>query len=212
MRYSNFLLLLLLLTASAGVYYLVDALVTDEMFISNAPENFNQDLIEELVKKRYDFKWQAWFYFFRAVWLLIKVTVTILVIRIGFYFFNIDISPVSILQIVVMAWFVYLIPSILRVCWFNFVETSYSMSDIFKLSMYYPTDSLLNQLGDPYAKVLRPFRVFSPVEVIFCFTICYLLKVNGVNFQKTIRPVFASNFIFLFVLAVFMAFLTSLRL
>ena len=127
-----------------------------------------------------------------------KFTVIAFVIWVGCFMFGYRVTYLQCWGVVIVAEYVFLVPEILKVLWFLFIETDPSYSDIrafYPLSLIHFVD--YDALDKRYAYPLRALNIF---EIIYWF-----LLVNGIHFyakkdKKYVWIIVACSYILIFVL------------
>ncbi|MBS1507025.1 MAG: hypothetical protein JSS79_10300 [Bacteroidetes bacterium] len=209
----DFLLLFLLFFVSTSIAYLLETLVSDEVWAAGAEEFMTQAQIEKALAKRSDISWLLIIQSLKFVWLFIKALVTTLVILMGVYLSNKNIvNGAEIFRSVIIGEFAHFIPGMAMVIWFTFVKTDFSVHDISAFPIYFPTDLLLRNLESPFFEVLRPFRIFNLSEVMYCLVISLSLKSGEFSFWKSTKVVSLSYFVLLLVVSIFRSFFIAMRL
>jgi hypothetical protein len=127
-----------------------------------------------------------------------KVTVIAFVVWIGCFMFGYRVTYAQCWGVVVVAEYVFLIPEILKILWFLFVEKDPSYADIGK---FYPLSLIhfadVDQMNKRWAYPLRALNVF---EIVYCY-----LLVEGVNFwarkdKKYVWTIVLCSYVLLFLL------------
>jgi hypothetical protein len=116
----------------------------------------------------------------------------------GLYAYNIKVTFAEAFKVLLLPAFIFLIPDVLQIAWFNMVQTNYQMSDLknfprfslFELLMVLhvilPEDflSLVKEL-------LRPFTIFN---LLFCWFVARRLADIKPDDTSVFRAVFISYF------------------
>jgi hypothetical protein len=127
-----------------------------------------------------------------------KVTVIGFVIWVGCFMFGYRVTYAQCWGVVVVAEYVFLIPEILKILWFLFVEKDPAYTDIGK---FYPLSLIhfvdVDQIDKRWAYPLRALNVF---EIVYC-----ILLVEGINFwarkdKKYVWTIVLCSYVFLFIL------------
>ncbi len=113
-------------------------------------------------------KWQWVSYIIVPILLLIKVTVIASILYVGAFFYSkAKVTFKQLFNVVVKAEFVFLGVGVLKIVWFYFFQTNYTLED---LQYFYPL-SALNIVG---YKGLEPWFVY-PFQVLNLFELAYWL-------------------------------------
>jgi hypothetical protein len=207
-------ILLGLLLSYICIAYLNHVLISDEVWAESAQEFLKPEQIQEILEKRSNPVWLITIESIGLVFLLLKILLVTVIILAGFFMQRkVEISRSDIFSAVLISEYVHLLPRIILIVWFTFVDTHFTMKDLSLFPTDFPTGTLLRRLESPYDRVFRPFHLFNLVEIMFCLSICFCLRASpGVKYRQSISVVFLSYFGWLFVLALFRSFLISTRI
>lgn len=162
---------IILLSAFSLVFGLVlnEFLNLDKLVYSSLSEQFTSKQIEQY----FDFqeRW-AWLgYVFVPILLIIKSALIASVIYVGTFFFGkIAITFKNIWNCVIQAEFVFLLVPVLKIFWFYFFQTNYTLEDI---QYFYPL-SALNITG---YKELDSWFIY-PLQVLNLFELAYIIYLS----------------------------------
>lgn len=162
---SSLMYLLLILISSVFAYIANDFIINDTLIF----EHFGQQLSLEKIEQMLNFKDQwAWVnYGLLPFFYLIKFSLISMWILSGTIIFGYKNTFKEIFQVVLVAEFVWLIPSLITIIWFGFIDTSYSLLDV----QYFQPLSLLNFFDAPS---LDSWLIF-PLKSLNLFEVIYLL-------------------------------------
>ena len=168
MRYfiiiSIFLIILGVLTKS-----LLDL---DNLILDNLSTSITRNqLIEYLDFKK---KWQWISYTIIPILLLIKTTIVASVLYIGTYFYSkTKVTFNQLFNAVIKAEFVFIGVGILKIIWFYFFQTNYTLED---LQYFYPL-SALNIVGYKGLEswFIYPLQVLNLFELAYCLLLSYFV-------------------------------------
>jgi hypothetical protein len=168
---KNINIKIILLSGFSILFGLVlnELLNLDKLVYNSLSEQFTSKQIEQY----FDFqeKWQWLGYFFVSLLLLIKSTLIASVIYVGAFFFSkIAITFKNIWNCVIQAEFIFLIVPILKIAWFYFFHTKYTLEDI---QYFYPL-SALNITG---YQGLDPWLIY-PLQVLNLFELAYIIYLS----------------------------------
>ena len=151
------------------VYLLNHILSINDLLLNSLGENLSISQLEYI----YDFqkKWQWVSYVVIPLLILIKTTLISSSLYIGTFFYSkIKITFKQLFNAVVKAEFVFLAVVILKMVWFYFFQTSYTLED---LQYFYPL-SALNIVG---YKGLEAWFIY-PLQVLNLFELAYWLLLS----------------------------------
>jgi hypothetical protein len=130
-----------------------------------------------------------------------------LVLLTGTIFWNIKVSFKKLFQIALIAEFLFIIPSLIKLVWFLFIETDFDLLD---LQTFYPL-SLLNMIEAKNIPQwsLYPLQLINVFEVVYWLILAYGISlVAKERWAKMVGLVASSYGIGLFVWVVFITFIT----
>ena len=107
------------------------------------------------------------------VLLFIKTHIVSSVLSIGTFVFSVEIPYKKLWNIVLKSEFVFLVPSILKILWFYFFETDYTLENI---QNFYPL-SMFNLIESEQVDIwfFYPLQTINLFEVLYWLLLAYLL-------------------------------------
>lgn len=185
---SNPFKLLILTILTILVFEIVKTtLKVDNLLYIELSKNLTQFQINDFFNKQLKFKWFG--YLFVPIFILVKTSIIASVVYIGTFFFSKnDVTYKNIWSCVVQAEFTFLLVPILKIAWFYFFQTNYTLEDI---QYFYPL-SALNIAGyqglDPW--LIYPLQVFNLFELVYIIYLSYqigqITKTNTDNGLKIV--------------------------
>ena len=167
-----YLFLLLVAAMSLFVFLSSYILVYDGLYYSSLGEQFSYEQIKEMLQQGRKYEWLG--YVLLPVMLLIKITFVASCLSIGLFFSANKFEFKKLFGVALEAEFVFLIPTILKVLWFAFVQTNYSLKD---LQLFYP----LSALNFFDAATLQPWWVY-PLQLLNVFEAVYwVVLIKNIN-------------------------------
>lgn len=209
---NNLLLFLILIFVSILLSYLLDGLLTDNMVISEGAKHLNFEQVENIINRKSSLRWYLLMPILISLWLIIKLVFITVALWIGFYLTNYEASYAQLFRAVVAAYFIVLIPDLLKVFWFTYVVTDYTLKNLLEFPVFFPSDMMLRNLQEPYSNILWPLKFYNLTNCFFCLAISYNLNSTKLNFNKTNQIVFSSCFLLLSLAVIFMVYISSLTL
>lgn len=201
---KNLLFGFLCISAILITYFTANTLVSEELYFNNFGEQMNYDQIRSFIDLQYKYQWVT--YLILPVIYILKLSLLTLVLLAGTIFWNIRISFKKLFQIALIAEFLFIVPSLIKLVWFMFVKTDYELLD---LQTFYPL-SLLNLLNakDIPQWLLYPLQIINVFEVLYWFILAYGISIVAKEkLPKLLGLVAASYGVGLFVWVVFVTFL-----
>jgi hypothetical protein len=138
---------------------------------------------------------------------LLKLSLLALVLLAGAIFWNIKISFIKLFQIALIAEFLFIIPSLVKLVWFLFFDIEYELID---LQTFYPL-SLVNLIDvkDVPQWSLYPLQLVNIFEFAYWWILAYGISlVAKERWSKMLGLVASSYGVGLFVWVVFITFIT----
>ncbi|MDA9555152.1 hypothetical protein N9R54_02840 [Pelobium sp.] len=171
-----------------------------EILSLQLPDKTINSILE--TKKQYSF----FLYPISVVLEIIKYLVITFLVATGLLIFGYKIKFKRILKIVVISDLILIIPSVLKILWFNFYKTNYSLQD---LQLFYPL-SILNLLNTNISNIwIYPLQLLNVFEISYWIALAYgISKLINNNFDKALKIVLSSYIPALVVWVVFVVFLT----
>ena len=138
----------------------------NELIYNNLSENFSTNQIKKILNLQEKWKWVG--YVFIPVYILLKTSIISSIIYIGVFFLSKkEVRFKSILSNVISAEFIFLFVPILKIIWFHFFQTNYTIEDI---QFFYPFSAL--NIFD--YKGLEPWFIYL-FQTINLFEIVYII-------------------------------------
>ena len=183
--YIKYVLLCIILLIFAEVTK--HSLNFDKLIYNSLSETLSSNQIEKILDVQK--KWQWVGYFFVPFYMFLKTIIITSFIYIGVYFFSkVEVTFKFIWDSIIKAEFVFLFVPILKLIWFYFFQTTYTLEDI---QYFYPL-SALNIIGykglDTW--LLYPLQTLNLFEVAYIIYLSYqigsLTKTNADNGLKIV--------------------------
>jgi hypothetical protein len=140
----------------------------EDLLFSSLAENLTSKQIENFFN--FQKKWQWISYVFIPIYVLLKVSIISSVLYIGAFFTNKETTFKTLFSIVLSAEFIFLIIPILKIIWFYFFLTNYTLEDI----QYFFPLSALNITG---YKGIDPWLIY-PLQVLNLFEVAYIVYLS----------------------------------
>lgn len=180
-------------------------LLSTDLYFNQFNEQMTYDQIRSFIDIQYKYQWIS--YLILPFIYLIKLSLLSLILLTGIIFWNIKISFKKLFQIVLIAEFLFILPSLIKLIWFLFFETDYDLAD---LQTFYPL-SLLNLIDTESIPQwsLYPIQLLNVFEVVYWCILAYgIALVAKERWPKMLGLVASSYGVGLFVWVVFITFIT----
>ena len=202
---KNVLFGLLCLITLLVTYITAVLLVSEDLYFSQFGDQMNYEQIRSFLDIQYKYQWIS--YLILPVIYLFKLSFLSLALLAGAIFWNIKVSFQKLFQIALIAEFLFIIPSLIKLSWFLFVQKDFELSD---LQTFYPL-SLVNLVNVKEIPkwLLYPLQLVNVFEIIYWVILAYGISlVAREKFSKMLSLVASSYGVGLFVWVVFITFIT----
>ncbi len=164
--FKYFILCTILILLTEATKY---SLQFDKLLYNSLAENLTSNQIDNFFNLQK--KWQWVSYLFIPIFILLKTCIIASVLYIGtFFYIKNDITFNKIWTCVIQAEFVFLLIPVLKIIWFCFFQTNYTLEDI---QYFYPL-SALNITG---YQDLDPWLIY-PLQVLNLFELAYIIYLS----------------------------------
>jgi len=173
-KYS--LYLILALSAIFFSYIIQTHIIDEDILINYYHDQMGYDRILQMIDVQKKWAWLN--YALLPIIYLVKFSLITFWILCGTIIFGFKIKYKSIFKLVLVAEFVWLLPSLILIVWFGLIDTSYTFTDV----QYFAPLSLLNLFD---ASQLDSWLIF-PLKSLNLFEVIYLL-VLALGIKKIIK-------------------------
>ncbi len=180
-------------------------LVSDNLIFNEYSSQLSFERITELIESNKKYKYIT--FLLVPLIYLIKFSSVALFLTIGNFFLKDKLEFKKIFKVVIICEIVFLIPIIIKIFWFLFVQTDYSLGNLKSFSPL----SLINFFElDKIEKWVRyPLRLFNIFEIIYCFFLAFNLKdALSISLQNAFLVVITSYGSAILLWVVFITFLS----
>jgi hypothetical protein len=207
LKHSNqgYFFTLLCLTWFLITFVTSNVLLNDELYFNQFGEQMTYEQIRLLLDFQYKYQWIS--YLMLPVIYLFKLLLLTIVLLTGTIFWNINVSFKKLFQIALIAEFLFIIPSLVKLFWFLFFETNFDLVD---LQTFYPL-SILNLIDIESIPQwsIYPVQLLNVFEVVYwCILAFGISLVAKERWPKMLGLVASSYGVGLFVWVVFIIFIT----
>ena len=167
-------LIFILLTIISCLFLFLsnELLLSKNLYFSSLGEQLSYEQIEKYITLRNNWEWLA--YIMLPAILLIKITLVASCLSLGLLFVSDRFAFKQLFGVALVAEFVFLVPTLLKILWFTFVQTDYDLQD---LQYFYPLSALnLFEAKALQTWWLYPLQTFNVFEVIY-----WVLLIQGVE-------------------------------
>jgi hypothetical protein len=144
-------------------------LLSDDVYYNTFGEQLPFEKIDELIDVNK--KWNWLIYVILPVVYSVKFFLVAGCLFIGILLGSFDVSFKTVYKVVMVAEFIFLIPPIIKVYWFGFFNTNYSLID---LQYFFPLSMLsLFEISEISSWLLYPLQTLSVFEIAYWLVLAY---------------------------------------
>lgn len=181
----KYLYLLFILLAGLLTFISQELIISKEILSEHLSQQLSFDQIEQMLNLRERWAWTS--YAILPIIYLLKFTFITLWLLSGSILFGYKTSFKQVFQVVLVAEFVWLIPSILTIIWFGLIDTNYTLIDV----QYFQPLSLLSFFD---GSTLDNWMIF-PLKALNLFEIAYMM-VLALGMRKLLKRDFNTSLSF----------------
>ena len=166
-----------------------EVLVNDEIYLSSLSDQMGVDRVKTMLQLQREWEWAG--YVLIPVLYLLKLTLTALSLNVGTMLFNFKVSFNKLFRIALLAEAVFLLPIVLKLLWFIFVQTSFTLDD---LQYFYPLSALnFFEPGSVATWWVYPLQLANAFEVAYWLLLAYgLHRLLHTHYDRALTLVLAS--------------------
>jgi hypothetical protein len=201
---NNLILFLLILITVLTAYFFKITVYTNQIIYQDIKETISITEFEKIIGIQKKISLLS--YLFLASVSFLKYLLISSILFIGLQFYETKVNFSLILRIVCLSEFILIIPAIIKILWFMYFKTEFSLSDI---QLFYPL-SILNLLDGNISNIwIYPLQLLNVFELTYWVALAYgISKLINNNFDKALKIVLSSYLPALVVWVVFVMFLT----
>jgi hypothetical protein len=158
---------------SIALFFLAQQLlVSDDLYYDLLGEQLTYEKITEVININKQWSWIA--YPLMPVYYLLKFVAVALTVYMGVILMNYSISFGKIFSVVMFSEFVFLLPTVLKILWFQFFQVDYTLSD---LQTFSPLSIMSLFDGTEVDQwLVYPLQLLNIFEVLYCLILAYGLR------------------------------------
>lgn len=182
------LLCTIILISFALIFFFNQFLFTKEVYYSSFQDQLDNGRIEELFNFNAKFAWIG--FLFIPLWLILKNFVVGLCLQVGLLLNNTKLKFGITFKIALTADFIFLLPQLLKLCWFLIFKTDYTITEV---QQFYPLSALnlFKQENLPLL-LIYPFQTFNVFEILYWILLAGGIKeALNTDINQGIRVVFS---------------------
>ena len=203
---NGWVLFTLVVASSIILSYLFNyLLVDDSLYYAYFENKLSYERIEEMLYSKEKWSWLS--YSLVPIYFFLKFGIVSITLLAGLFIFNFKIKLQEVFKIVVLSEIVFLIPVLVKIIWFSFFQTNYTLESL----QYFSPMSLLNFFtpNELESWWIYPLKVLNIFEIGYWIIISLLLvKLTKESFEKMLTIVLLSYGTGLALWVIFITFLT----
>lgn len=147
-------------------------LISDNLYFNSLGEQLSYEQIEGLLQQGKKYQWLG--YILLPILMIVKLTFVASCLNVGVLLVSNQFAFKQMFGVALVAEFVFLVPTLLKILWFTFVQTDYDLQD---LQYFYPLSALnLFEAKALQTWWLYPLQTFNVFEIIY-----WVLLIQGVE-------------------------------
>jgi hypothetical protein len=180
-------------------------LVTDDIYYNAFGDQLTFERINEIIETNKKWSWVV--YPVIPLIYLFKFFLIVICLSAGSFLFRLEVSLKYLFKIALLAEFIFLLPPLIKLFWFSFINVNYTLNDL----QFFSPLSVINLLDrtnlEPW--LVYPLTLINLFEVIYIVTLSYLFaKTIESSFIQSLKLVILSYGTGLFIWILFITFLT----
>ncbi len=126
----KYLFIFCFICISLSIYNFIlnDLIITEAMHFNTYSKQLDYERIEQLIKSKNKFAWIG--YIFIPIRILFKLGIITSCLWLAIFFTEIRTSTIKLFSVVIMAELVNLVPPLIKIIWFGFFQTDYTLIDL----------------------------------------------------------------------------------
>ncbi len=196
---------ILVLVSWVLIFLIEKTIVSEQLIIEYFDSQLSLKRIEQLIQSRNSGNWIR--YALLPIIYLIKFFFVSLWFLCGTILYGYRTSLSQIFQILIISEFIWIVPLVLLLVWFGFIDTNYSLNDV----QYFQPLSLLNLFDGPSVEtwLIFPLKALNLFEIAYMIVLALgLRKVLKRDFNSSLSftvPVYGSGLIIWIILITFLS-------
>lgn len=180
-------------------------LIDDTLFFNFLSSTHNFEEIEQLIKQEKKWSWIG--YSLIPVIYFLKMSLIASILGLGFFFTTNQFNFKAFFNIAVFAELIFLLPILIKILWFLFVQTDYDLND---LTLFYPLSALNLVDTETLPRYwLAPLQTLNLFEVAYWLLLAYgVADATGFSVKRSFGLVMSSYGVGLVLWVVLVMFLT----
>jgi len=180
-------------------------LISEDIYYNGLGQQLPIESIRKIVDNIQRWTWLI--YFITPILYLTKFFFVAICLSIGSFLFKIEVDFKSLLKVVLLSEFVFLLPSLIKLFWFSLISVNYTLIDL----QYFSPLSAVNlfERTEIESWLIYPLSLINLFELAYFFILSFLLsKRLESNFIQSFKLVIISYGTGLLIWVLFVTFLT----
>lgn len=180
-------------------------LITDDVYFNTFTEQLSYDRINDL--KDLANKWQWITFPVNLLFYFLKFFLVAICLSIGVFLLRLEFGFKSLFKIALLAEFIFLLPVLIKLFWFSFINVDYTLHDLQFFSPLSAVNLVDRSALEPW--FVYPLSLINLFEVAYIITLSYFLaKILELSFMQSLKLVVISYGTGLLIWVIFITFLT----
>ena len=202
-RLTLFLLISLIVIRLLLIFF-THTLISEEMLYQELIEHLDQQQVLDLLQKRYEHINYSG-YVISALAVGIRIFLVFMCIVIGVYVFSLEFKSYQVLNAIILAEFIFILPGVIKLFWFAFIQTEYGIKDLQSFSGFSVLSFFNQEIFDNW--LIYPLRSLNLFEALYWLVLAYQLsKIINKSFNSSLKFVAATYGVGLFIWQLFAMF------
>ena len=202
-RLTLFLLISLIVIRLLLIFF-THTLISEEMLYQELIEHLDQQQVLDLLQKRYEHINYSG-YVISALAVGIRIFLVFMCIVIGVYVFSLEFKSYQVLNAIILAEFIFILPGVIKLFWFVFIQTEYGIKDLQSFSGFSVLSFFNQEIFDNW--LIYPLRSLNLFEALYWLVLAYQLsKIINKSFNSSLKFVAATYGVGLFIWQLFAMF------
>lgn len=182
-----------------------ELLLSDTLYFNSLSNQLSYEKIQKIINYNKDWNWIT--YIIIPILCLLKLSLITTCLGLGFFFTSNRFDFKVFFNIAVFAELIFLLPILIKLLWFLFVQTDYDLND---LTLFYPLSALnLVDTTDLPRYWLTPLQTLNLFEVTYWFLLAHgVADATGFSVKRSFGLVMSSYGVGLLLWVVLVMFLT----
>lgn len=180
-------------------------LFTDDIYYDALSSRLSFERVEEMINLNK--KWNWMIYPVAPLFYLLKFFLVSICLFASLFLFRVEVGLKSLFKIVLLAEFIFLLPPLIKLFWFSFINVNYTLDDLQFFSPLSAINLFDRTTLEPW--LIYPLSLLNLFELGYIIALAYLMReAIESDFAQSLKLVLVSYGTGLFIWVLFITFLT----